>query len=136
LRTCSKCQVTKETSEFGKHKGTKDGLRPECKQCRNARPYDPKQQLNNYLKSAYNITLKEYDALLADQTGVCALCGTDYPGKQGRFVVDHNHTTGEVRGLLCNQCNVGLGALQDNPALLLKAAQYLIDRGYYGKSYV
>jgi len=132
MKTCSKCRITKETSAFGPRKDVKDGLRSECNQCRNSRPYDPRRQLNRYLKSAYNITLEQYDRMLTEQDNVCVICGTDYPGKQGRFVVDHNHVTGEVRGLLCNQCNVGLGALQDNPSLLLKAAQYLIDRGYYG----
>lgn len=136
MRTCSKCGVEKEPSAFGKHKGTKDGLRPECKDCRSGRPYDPKRQLNNHLKSKYNITLDDYDNMLKEQGGVCALCGTNEPGKQGRFVVDHNHDTGEVRGLLCNQCNVGLGALQDSPTLLLKAADYLIKMGHYGKKYV
>ena len=132
MKTCSKCHVAKEKSAFGPRKGVKDGLRSECNQCRNSRPYNPRQQLNRYLKSAYNITLKEYDEMLAKQNNLCLICGSDYPGKQGRFVVDHNHTTGEVRGLLCNQCNVGLGALKDSPSLLLKAAQFLIDRGHYG----
>jgi len=136
MKTCTKCQITKEFTEFGAHKAGKNGLRSECKQCRKSRPYDRKVQLNRYLKSAYNITLEDYDAMLAEQNGVCFLCGTDNPGKYGRFSVDHNHETGEVRGLLCNQCNVGLGALQDSPSLLLKAAQYLIDKGHYGKSYL
>ena len=136
LKVCSKCKTEKELDAFGKHKSCKGGIRSECRECRSSRPYDPKRQLNNYLKSAYNLTLNEYDELLESQGGVCALCGTDAPGWQGRFVVDHNHDTKEVRGLLCNQCNVGLGALRDSPDLLLKAMHYLLDRGHYGRKHI
>ena len=133
MKYCLQCKQTKEPSEFHKHKLGKDGLRPTCKECRKAEPYKPQVQLNRYLKSTYNITLQQYDEMLSAQGNVCAICGSNYPGHCGRFCVDHNHKTGEVRGLLCNQCNIGIGALQDNPDILLKAAQYLLDKGHYGK---
>ena len=136
MKYCTQCNQPKELSEFHKHKQGKNGVRPACKECRKAEPYNPRVQLNRYLKSTYNITLQQYDEMLLEQGGVCAICGSDYPGYYGRFAVDHNHETNEVRGLLCNQCNVGLGALQDSPDILLKAAHYLLNRGHYGKSYV
>jgi hypothetical protein len=68
---------------------------------------------------------QQYDEMLEAQGGCCALCGSDFPGGRGRFVVDHCHDTGRIRGLLCNLCNVGLGALRDSPQLLQKAIHYL-----------
>lgn len=74
----------------------------------------------------YGITRDEYTALLAAQKGVCAICGGD-PGtsRGGRFHVDHDHETGEVRGLLCASCNQGLGSFRDNPDYLAAAIRYL-----------
>ena len=135
MKYCTQCKELKKPSEFHKHKMGKDGLRPTCKACRKAEPYNPKAQLNRYLKSTYNLTLHQYDEMLLKQNGSCAICETSDPGTFGRFCVDHNHETNEVRGLLCNQCNIGLGALQDNPIILLKAVQYLIDKGHYGKKH-
>lgn len=59
------------------------------------------------------------------QKGCCALCGTDTPGGNGDFAVDHDHETGIVRKLLCFNCNIGIGKFRDNPELLRKAAEYL-----------
>jgi hypothetical protein len=61
------------------------------------------------LKNRYSITLEEYNNMLESQDYICAICGTDKPGGMGRFHVDHNHITGKVRGLLCNNCNMLLG---------------------------
>ena len=64
--------------------------------------------------------------MLAQQEYKCAICNTDKPtGKWKVFAVDHCHETGEVRGLLCNECNRGMGLLRDNAELLRKAADYL-----------
>jgi hypothetical protein len=72
--------------------------------------------------------------MVDEQDGACLICGTDTPmGHHKRFVVDHNHSSGEVRGLLCSKCNSGLGCFSDNPHTLLKAAQYLFNKGHYGK---
>ena len=81
------------------------------------------------------MTLEDYDKLYEEQHGQCAICGTDTPGGPGeRFKVDHNHSTGEVRGLLCNNCNRGLGYLKDSPTILSKALTYLSTNGHYGPS--
>ena len=63
------------------------------------------------LKSKYGITLEQYDAMLVAQNGVCALCFR--PPSKYRLAVDHNHTTGQVRKLLCNGCNTKLFAIED-----------------------
>jgi hypothetical protein len=63
--------------------------------------------------------------MFADQNGCCAICGVHQSEVSKRFSVDHNHSTGKVRGLLCNHCNRGLGHFRDDPMLLEFAAQYL-----------
>lgn len=75
------------------------------------------------LKRLYGMTESDFDRMLADQDGRCAICMTVNP--QRRWHVDHDHDTGEVRGILCNLCNVGLGAFKDNPEALSFAAFYL-----------
>lgn len=72
----------------------------------------------------YGLTLDQYDELSIQQGDVCALCGN--VNKNGkRLFVDHNHKTGQVRGLLCNNCNSGLGFFRDNPQILANAIEYL-----------
>ena len=63
--------------------------------------------------------------MLAAQGGCCAICGTSDTGKRKAFAVDHNHDTGKIRGLLCSNCNTGIGNLRDNVELLERAIDYL-----------
>lgn len=88
---------------------------------------NPERMRNTKFKTRYGITLLEYNLLLEAQNGVCAICGTDKPGRKGSnyLSVDHCHASGKVRGLLCYKCNVGLGAFKDDPASLTKAIEYL-----------
>ena len=82
------------------------------------------------LKTKYGLTQEQYDAKLAAQNGGCCICETKEPGGRGVFPVDHDHETGVIRGLLCDNCNNGLGRFQDNPEFLRRAATYLeFDRG-------
>ena len=82
-------------------------------------------------------TLTQYQDMLAAQDGRCAACGTDepggYAGRHGTFNADHDHDTGEVRGLLCYRCNRGIGLFKDDPDLMRLVAQYL-DRYRHRKS--
>jgi hypothetical protein len=77
------------------------------------------------LKRLYGINLDQFNELKSSQNAMCAICGTKEPGGTGEFAVDHCHSTGSVRGLLCMHCNTGLGKFNDNPAALRKAADYL-----------
>lgn len=77
------------------------------------------------LKKKYGISLEQYDAMLAKQGGVCAICGRP-PGRR-RLAVDHCHKTKRVRGLLCYKCNYGLGVFRDDPVRLAKASAYLTE---------
>jgi hypothetical protein len=80
------------------------------------------------LKRGYGITPEDYQAMHDAQEGVCAICKCPASGKakqSSRLVVDHNHVTGEVRGLLCLSCNRALGWFRDDREVLLAALQYL-----------
>lgn len=80
----------------------------------------------SHLRIAYNMTPDEYSRLLDFQGGQCAICNTDKAGGRfGQFQVDHDHKTGDIRGLLCYQCNIGLGKFKDSRDLLLAAIEYL-----------
>jgi hypothetical protein len=76
------------------------------------------------LKLNYGITVQEYEAKLVAQEGKCAICRCSDSGKKG-WHVDHDHDTGKFRGLLCMNCNTGLGKFRDDPDLVRAALQYL-----------
>lgn len=82
------------------------------------------------LRAAYGISLEDYNNMLQTQSSLCAICfrPETFLGKGGKIrplCVDHCHTTGKVRGLLCNSCNVALGNLEDNYQRILNAAEYI-----------
>ncbi len=77
------------------------------------------------LKRFYGITTADYEALLALQGGRCAGCGNGPTGKRKYLDTDHDHKTGEMRGLLCSPCNLILGKAQDNSTVLRNLADYL-----------
>ena len=121
---CTKCEIPKNIDDFHKNKNTIDGYHHHCKACR---------KIESLKK--YNLSLEEYDLLVEEQNNKCAICGTTEnkgTAKNGRWQIDHNHKTGEVRGLLCQSCNLGLGCLQDSPEILSKALSYLLEKGHYG----
>ena len=83
-----------------------------------------------YLKATYNITAEDFESMLEAQGGVCAICEQEDPrfredGTRYPLSVDHDHASSQVRLLLCGACNAGLGLFQDDPELLLRAAEYL-----------
>ena len=78
------------------------------------------------LKRKYNLTIEEYDALLEAQNNSCKVCGTHATNNlKGKLYVDHCHTTGKVRGMLCMKCNSALGLLNDDKELIQKLLDYL-----------
>lgn len=78
------------------------------------------------LSRLYGITVQEYDRMLADQSGGCAICGKSArESSRKKLCVDHDHGSGKVRGLLCFECNVGIGNFKEDAILLQKAVSYL-----------
>jgi len=80
------------------------------------------------LKKKYGITVKQYDELLEKQNQCCAICDKHASEFKTRLAVDHNHVTGEIRGLLCTYCNHRLIGRHRDGALLRKMADY-VDQG-------
>ncbi len=94
---------------------------------RRARRLEPEVKMREragHLKRKYGITVGQYDEMLAAQGGGCCICGRP-PREDVSLHVDHDHSTGEVRGILCFRCNNALADFQDDQQLLQKAAAYL-----------
>lgn len=141
-KCCSQCSETKPIEQFSlsRHGATgRPVYRSNCKACASARamqwfrdhPERNRANKHRWGMSQYGITPEEYDALLAAQGGVCAICGGDEAASHGRtgtkfrLCVDHDHESGQVRGLLCQKCNRSIGLMSDNVELLRKAIDYL-----------
>jgi len=129
MKVCSKCKKEKLTSEFGKRKDSKDGLRGWCKECTNSwtkswksnpknRKKSQAHSRKHHINTRYGLTVEEYDTLFTDAS--CWICGGI-----DRLVLDHCHITGKVRGVLCHHCNTGLGLFLDSPDLLRRGAEWL-----------
>jgi hypothetical protein len=121
-------------TDFYKHRVVKGGRENKCKECRHT--YD-KSHYNSTLNRAkhfkrdYKITLEDYDQMLEHQGGVCAACSGRH--KDGRRLhVDHDHKTGQVRGLLCTKCNTAIGLMNDDVMTAMKIVSYLCGRDHGG----
>lgn len=80
-----------------------------------------------WLKHTYGITIEDYENLLEAQGNRCAICGITEPSGYN-WHVDHCHSKGHIRGLLCSKCNQGLGLFNDNTEVMRNAIKYLEDR--------
>ncbi len=137
-KTCRCCHKSKPLSNF---RLRRDRLRSAyCESCHQVRvrEYAIKHPERTYrqkrafqLRRDYELTMQEYDQLLASQNGVCAICHQQEVVKAVKtgavlpLSVDHDHTTGAVRALLCQACNTMLAKAKDNPSILRTAADYL-----------
>ena len=96
---------------------------------RKMRAANPDYHKNMFLKRHYGITVDRYNEMLDAQNGCCAICAkpeaNEIKGKVVSLAVDHDHSTGAIRALLCSNCNRGLGLFNDDPELLDKAKSYL-----------
>mgnify|MGYP000872898381 FL=1 len=144
---CPGCDTRKSLDEFGKRKHARDGYAPRCRPCTNvqrrehrasnlerAREVDAasyqrsKDKRRSYnLMKLYGISIEQYEHMLAQQDGCCYICRKPPSGKANgsKLAVDHDHETDQIRGLLCDHCNKGLGQFRDDPELLRLAAAYV-----------
>ena len=115
-KACTRCKEVKplDASNFPPHNRTKSGFDSWCRKCRST--YRSEISRGRFRDVISDEALKDIKAT----TKECVICGDTGP-----LVVDHDHVTGQVRGMLCNHCNRGLGHFRDDPLLLEFAAQYL-----------
>jgi hypothetical protein len=154
-KICSTCSKNQTIESFYLDKKSKDGYSFWCKTC--CKEYNRKryetfteeyklvkrekfklwQKKNkehcrfHQIKYNYGLTKEQYLIILEKQNYTCDICPKEIgkeKKKNGRAVVDHCHKTGKIRGLLCDNCNRGLGSFQDSPKYLKKAVDYLNER--------
>lgn len=85
---------------------------------------NPEAVVEKSLKRNYGISLEQYKEMESRQEGLCSICRRPPVGKK-RLGVDHNHTTGKIRDLLCHHCNAAIGHLMESPELMRSAAEYI-----------
>lgn len=138
IKICTKCKKQKSLSAFHKARKGKHGVRGDCKECqqkynhkymnnRRTKEQSKKwyaihpEKIRQYnLRSKYNLTIEQYDTMFETQKGCCFICGRHQSEFQHRLSIDHNHKTGKIRGLLCDNCNGKLGWFEKNKKKILQ----------------
>lgn len=133
-KVCCVCENRKPFEDFYNMTNKNDQKSYRCKPCDDdarrfyySRNVDTAKALarNRALKFKYGITQADYERKLAEQGGGCAICESKETRGKHSFSVDHCHKTGNVRGLLCNNCNRAIGLLSDDLSIVYSAAHYL-----------
>ena len=145
MKQCIKCLEYKDESKFYRDK-RKNWTFTKCKSCikgyqqdnkekhnescrkyywNNKNDKEYKRKRNEHLKRSYGITIDDYEILFNKQNGYCAICKRHQLEVKKTFHVDHCHITGKVRGLLCDDCNTGIGKLKENKFIFINAIEYL-----------
>lgn len=117
FRRCYKCKDTKPENEFSRNITTTDGLSAACRRCTR----------EEWLIRGYNLTLLQYEAISKSQDDKCAICKRDPAFTNKPLVVDHCHISNNVRKLICDKCNRGLGAFEDRVDYIKSALEYLLE---------
>lgn len=135
MKKCNRCSLFKEFTEFYRAKHSPDGFRYWCKECckkANRTNYKPSRQKMFYLMKYWpgasaEESQKNFDNLFTEQGGRCGICKRHQAELKKALAVDHDHKTGRVRGLLCRQCNSGLGHFMADSGIthLEEAIKYL-----------
>ena len=131
VKLCKRCSTTKPIDNFYIRKRGRDLRHSICKECTKkivTEKYreNPMVWREAELKRRYDMNQDDYNQILTEQNNCCAICGTTKPGaRRKHFMIDHCHTTGKVRGLLCKSCNIAIGEFKDDVSLLEKAVLYL-----------
>jgi hypothetical protein len=130
MKHCTRCKELKPLTDFYNNKQTKDKKASQCKSC--FKVHEKNWQLNNpesfkascrkrNLKKKYGLTVEQYDEMFNKQNKRCACCNRE----TDKLVVDHNHTTGAIRELLCSPCNTALGLLNEDVTVMQNMSNYV-----------
>jgi len=137
MKECNSCFETKPYEDFHKKKKSRDGYKNQCKVCTSlaeseryfsnadARRQKQRETQRRFTAKKMGLTESELSDLYDKQGNRCAICLITEEGHGKYFAIDHDHTTGDIRGLLCMSCNTGLGNFKDNPDYLRMAIKYL-----------
>jgi hypothetical protein len=125
-KVCTDCGVEYPPDKFPVHKhpqGYKGFISlPRCVGCHKT------WKNKAHLARKYGLSIDNYEKLLEEQSYKCAICGSTGSGQDSdRFVVDHCHNSGRVRGLLCWPCNIGIGMFKERPDLIERVVRYMMD---------
>jgi Recombination endonuclease VII len=144
-KRCPMCKQIKSTQDFFENLAAADGFGSHCKICScvlvQARPKEERQNFyrknktnirDRNLRREFGISLEEFNQKLDSQGGVCAICGGINSDRS--LAVDHNHTTGQVRGLLCTLCNTAIGHLREDVTIAYRLIEYLNKYSTVGES--
>ena len=135
MKRCRVCNILKNENDYYLCKrkgGNPEARHTECKECAKARikasrDANPDAARDSHLRRSYGINLADFNRMVLAQGSKCACCGTDKPGgKHNQWCVDHDHVTGSVRELLCKDCNIVLGLVEDSPEHLQRLIAYII----------
>jgi Recombination endonuclease VII len=119
-RKCRTCNKIKDIKEFYRMSIGKKTTQPDCTKCRSDKEFA------RGLMRFYGMTVEQYEAILLEQDNKCACCGRHKSEFKRRLHVDHNHKTGEIRGLLCTLCNPLIGYAKEDPKHLQQAVDYIV----------
>ena len=136
MKICPSCKTDKPISNYWKGQYSCIDCTKEKQKTRWA-SRSPKKRLEQHLKYKYNVTVSTLEETLINQDTKCAICKTELPdlllydNRRRGYAIDHNHETGEFRGVLCLNCNTLLGLAQADKNILLSAIDYLEAKGNY-----
>lgn len=155
MKICCSCKIEKNYEEFHKNKASKDNHSNQCKICRTKydserwannkeserarvkewisknKKYYERYEKGKKLRARYwpNLSIEEanleFEKLMVEQNGKCKICGIDHSKLKVGLVVDHCHIAGDVRGLLCQNCNALIGMAKESAETLYSAIEYL-----------
>ena len=122
-RNCGKLLVLKQTRDIERKRFCSRKCKVIAPRSGN-KMSDPNYWRKYHFNKKYNVSYKDWVRMWTGQDGKCAICGESF-ANQSYACVDHDHETGEIRGLLCRKCNMVIGHFNDNPKLIMEAIKYL-----------
>ncbi len=148
-KSCSRCKAILPASEFYPHKRVKSGLQSHCRSCsrewhrerpdyirrKNAefKRKNPTYHADRNRLVKYGLTRSQIDDLISSQKGGCLGCNRELVSL--KTCVDHDHSSGRVRGIICDDCNIVLGRVRDDPRTLSRLAEYVLAHRLEAEAY-